>query len=551
MIKKILQLSATLSILLSMLLSSTPVFAASGSISLSCDDSTVASGQSFVVAIYMNGGGNAVNAVEADLSYPASQIQYVGFSATGSAFEIGASSGGGGGTVTIDRGTTGGVKGSALVGTVTFKALVGSGSATINVASSSSLVAGGAAVPYGSSGVSVGFGSSVSSGDGDSGSSSSSGTSKTPTAPKDVTAPKITGVKTANVTSFSADITWATNEAADSVVQYGLDTHYGLSASSATKTKSHSVALGSAFLEPLTLLHYRVQSTDAAGNVATSPDYTLQLPGVAVTVVVKGPDGQPVSGANVTLNNKTGQTDSHGQVILPGALGNNKITTIYQGVTVQKSITVAKSTKPLPPVQLDLSRQPADRWMVVSAGLVVVVVILLGLDAVLFGSKWFSRFRRSLPKVQVTFAGATASPVAAPAVPAKKPQREPPVDANKTLNQLVDDAKEEPSAPKFATVEESEPESTDMPVTPSSSPATGTAVSQSAVKIGHFSPTTTAPIVIKLQPTEESAPIADVKPAVPLAPEAEASSPSADLAPRLKKPAAKKPHSKPTKTKKD
>jgi hypothetical protein len=404
-----------------------PALADSASITLSSNTSSVASGGSVVVIVRMNGGGNAVNAVEADLSYPASQLQYVGFSATGSAFEIGASSGGGDGTATLDRGTTGSVSGSGLVGTVTFRALVSSGSASVNVAGSSSLVAGGTAIPYASSGVTIHFGASSK--------SSTSAAPTAPAAPKDTSAPTISAMKVTDLTPYSATVTWVTDEASSSSVDFGVDTNYGLTTSSTTLATTHSVALTSSFLLPQTLLHYHVKSADAAGNVATSPDQTFQLPGVPVTIIVRGANGQPQAGVEVSLGSVSGTTDSHGRVTLASALGNQKIVTTYQGVTIQKPITVSKSDKPLPPVQLDLSKRPLNGWMLTSFGLIVIVLTLLGLDAFLFGSRFFRR-ATGLHRLQPVFAAPAPKPTATPApVPAatEPPKVEPAAPASESI----------------------------------------------------------------------------------------------------------------------
>lgn len=89
----------------------------------------------------------------------------------------------------------------------------------------------------------------------------------------DVTPPVISAVTSSSITSSSAVITWTTNESSNSVVEYGLTTSYGSTVTNATMVTSHSVSLTS--LTASTLYHYRVKSTDAAGNTATSTDYTF------------------------------------------------------------------------------------------------------------------------------------------------------------------------------------------------------------------------------------------------------------------------------------
>lgn len=96
----------------------------------------------------------------------------------------------------------------------------------------------------------------------------------------DLTPPAIASVQATNLTSSGALITWSTDEAASSVVEYGLTTNYGSragdTAENTTYLTSHSVALNN--LAANTLYHYRVLSMDAMGNTATSDSYTFQTP---------------------------------------------------------------------------------------------------------------------------------------------------------------------------------------------------------------------------------------------------------------------------------
>ena len=432
---KITSYIITLGALLSMGFPALPASAAGASISLTANRGTVAAGGSLIVAVYMNGGGTAVNAIQADVSFPSSKLQYVGYSSSGSAFEIGASSGGGDGLASVARGTTSPVAGSALVGTLTFKALAGSGSAAISVAGSSSLVSAtdNTAVPYSPGSVSVNFGAAAAS-------SSSPAAPAAPAPPKDITPPLISAIKVKDLTPFSATITWTTNEASDSAVDYGVDANYGLAASASPAVTAHAVVLNSAFLTPQTLLHYRVKSTDGSGNVATGTDQSFELPGVPVTVVVRGADGKPQPGASVTLDGASGTTNSKGLVTLPSSLGNKKVVTTYGGVTIQKPITVSKTTKPLPPIQLDLSRKPLNPWLLTSIGLTVVVLTLLAIDGVLFGSRLLARLTgiHLIPSWLHPRLGhmATASVATIPAVPILQhtppPLKDPPLPTEPT-----------------------------------------------------------------------------------------------------------------------
>ncbi|MBI5020718.1 MAG: MBL fold metallo-hydrolase [Ignavibacteriales bacterium] len=120
----------------------------------------------------------------------------------------------------------------------------------------------------------------------------------------DVTPPVISAVTASSITSSSAVITWTTDEASNSVVEYGLTTSYGSTVTNATMVTSHSVSLSG--LTASTLYHYRVKSTDAANNTATSTDYTFttSAPVPVSTLIESFSDGNfttnPTWGGNTT-----------------------------------------------------------------------------------------------------------------------------------------------------------------------------------------------------------------------------------------------------------
>ena len=77
-----------------------------------------------------------------------------------------------------------------------------------------------------------------------------------------------------SVTDTDATITWTTNEASDSQVDYGPTTSYGSSTTlDAAMVTSHSVPITG--LTGAALYHYVVKSKDAAGNPQTSADNTF------------------------------------------------------------------------------------------------------------------------------------------------------------------------------------------------------------------------------------------------------------------------------------
>ena len=138
----------------------------------------------------------------------------------------------------------------------------------------------------------------------------------------DLTPPDISNVAASNVTTTEATITWITDEAADSVVEYGLDDNYGNTVSDNSLVTSHSINLTG--LDPDTTYHYKVISSDISENTAESGGFTFTTPStpsgdaylyvsdIAMSLKTAGPntfanavvtildnDGIPVFGATV------------------------------------------------------------------------------------------------------------------------------------------------------------------------------------------------------------------------------------------------------------
>ncbi|MEY2418153.1 MAG: polysaccharide biosynthesis protein PslG [Actinomycetota bacterium] len=98
----------------------------------------------------------------------------------------------------------------------------------------------------------------------------------TPTTVKvgDTTPPAITGLAAKWVYATSEKLVWNTNEPANSVVQYWKTGGTTMRASTAALVTGHAVKITG--LSRTTLYNVRVQSTDAAGNTATSPTITFK-----------------------------------------------------------------------------------------------------------------------------------------------------------------------------------------------------------------------------------------------------------------------------------
>ncbi len=92
-------------------------------------------------------------------------------------------------------------------------------------------------------------------------------------AASDTTPPVISAIKSSCSSGTSAVISWTTDEAADSQVEYGKSASYGLTKLVSSLTTLHSMEIGG--LTANTRYYYRVKSRDAAGNLAVSGNLTF------------------------------------------------------------------------------------------------------------------------------------------------------------------------------------------------------------------------------------------------------------------------------------
>lgn len=90
----------------------------------------------------------------------------------------------------------------------------------------------------------------------------------------DTAYPVISGVQASGITDSSVTVSWTTDEASDTKVQYGTTSFYGTTtALDSSMVTSHSQSISG--LAASTLYHYRVISSDAAGNEKVTDDFTF------------------------------------------------------------------------------------------------------------------------------------------------------------------------------------------------------------------------------------------------------------------------------------
>ena len=217
------------------------LFAATGSIRFVPTTSNVNIGSTVQVAIWENSGTDAINAVQADVVYDPTKLQYVGVSEVGSAFTIVAATQTSSGAVSIARGRAGGmapVTGDQLVTTLTFKAL-SAGSTPLSFSSTSALVSSSANTNVLVSRISSNLGLS------------------------DTEAPAVpTGLAAPTLTMNGVGLMWSAS--IDNVATTGYRIYRnGVQVGTSTATNFTSTGL-----QPNTAYTFSVAAVDAAGNVS-------------------------------------------------------------------------------------------------------------------------------------------------------------------------------------------------------------------------------------------------------------------------------------------
>jgi len=172
-------------------------------------------------------------------------------------------------------------------------------------------------------------------------------------APTDTTAPQISLITVAPITTTGATVAWTTNELATSQIQYGTTINYGQTTSlGGTASLTHSTTLAS--LSPDTTYHYRLTSTDASGNSAFSSDETFttsallpqvqaQVQSQTSTVVISGIELASIGTSTVTIAWTT-DFPSDSQVEYGDSDNLGSLTTLSSALTTSHSVTITGLT---------------------------------------------------------------------------------------------------------------------------------------------------------------------------------------------------------------
>jgi hypothetical protein len=100
---------------------------------------TVQNGSNLSIEVWADSGSQEVNAVQANLIYPADKLNFLNINSTNSGFEIAAENTGANGLIKIARGTTAPKVGKQLVAIVSFSTLSTRGKASVNFTTGSAL----------------------------------------------------------------------------------------------------------------------------------------------------------------------------------------------------------------------------------------------------------------------------------------------------------------------------------------------------------------------------------------------------------------------------
>jgi hypothetical protein len=357
------------------------------SLSLSPASGSYNTGSTFTVSIYESSqsSGNQIGAAEADLLFNSSQLQYVS-STDGTAFSqyIGP-------TVTSGQFTLAGAVGGAgltgtnLLGTVTFKTLVGSGTAAVTFGSQSSILTASGNESWNQATAAGSYTLTTpvttppvttppvttppvttpptSGGGGSTGTPAGSSPTKTTTtaaaggptsnpaaavtvpataAPTAANpAPLISDVSVSDATRSSVTISWNTNMPATSVVEYGTNSKYGLTTQNNTLVTAHQIVLSEPNIAAATHYQFVVMSVSAAGVGSTSASDQFTTLGFPVTIRIVDAHGKLIAHAKVSTDGQTQTTNSSGFVTFQNLPGGIQTIVIKAGnKTTTRTITV-------------------------------------------------------------------------------------------------------------------------------------------------------------------------------------------------------------------
>ncbi len=167
---------------------------------------------------------------------------------------------------------------------------------------------------------------------------------KTASAP-DTTPPLITiNSKIEIISNTSTRITWETNEPANSIVNYGIDSHYGNRITIAEYTLEHSITLQN--LLPGFIYHYKVGSTDASGNGPVNSDNDFfEMPSVPEPTYREGfSQGILESDAVIIENVKNYEQANVQETVIPSLPGSDGYGLVFEAGPNEGTLCILRAS---------------------------------------------------------------------------------------------------------------------------------------------------------------------------------------------------------------
>ena len=377
--------------------------AATNQIYLSPNPNTVQAGDNFTVSLRINPGGTAINGAQATISYNPSNLQYISIDTASSAFPTAlVSPSGGNGNVVIVQGILGGsITSDSLIANITFKALVGSGSATLGYNTGATYSPNATSATDGSYTNPTPLDTTVN-------------FTPVPAAPTPTVAPKVT-VKTTTPTTTTPGPT-ATPAPTTAVLTTTLKTvefnlvnlrvasnipvqvalKYGTS-SSLSQTRDFSalgtdntVSIDPTSLIPGTTYYYEVVAKDGSGNTTQGVIKSFTTKGYTLKVTVLDSHNQPLADKTITLHSAvmTAKTDKNGVAtftnVAPGAHHveyANGAKTYTEAVYVDNNVVTkggAQTAVAQNAAVVLAGYTPAKKSLPLTAVLIPLVVLIIG-----------------------------------------------------------------------------------------------------------------------------------------------------------------------------
>jgi len=327
---------------------------------------TFSQGDNFWITIMVNTKGEAVNALAAYFSYPEDKLEALGVSTAGSVMTIWAEKKAEGGKIEIAGGLpTPGFSGIKKIASVGFKVKVSSGSVNFKFNEDSAVLTDAENKNI----LNLTY----------------SGQGNYNFKPKSVTTPPIekaqppiiSEVKIEERSQNEVTISWKTDQEADSTIEYGLTSDYGLITTDEKLTKEHSLIISG--LSPGTVYYFKLKNRIATDEESETENLTFSPLGYQVGIkILNFADNQPLIGAEVVFPGppqtiKT--TNQEGRVLfdhLP--LGRQWISVKYDEVSLSYPLDISAEEEIQRFEVLFKTSTPG-----VSPLFVVLVIFLIGL----------------------------------------------------------------------------------------------------------------------------------------------------------------------------